>query len=366
MPTLKEIAQRAGVSIPTVSRVLRGQAKETWPVMAKRAAVIRDIAAELNFRPNAAARAIRSQRTHQVGVLVRNSEESDGLAYTDLAGYEVILGINQELEKADYVLSIVRFDDVAGSQPQLLSRVFREKMLDGIIALGSIPEFVCQKLTGQNCLWVNSNLWWPQRCIRRDDLHVGRTIAQELADLGYQRLVWVDLDLAEASPHYSTEQRLQGVSEVARARGLELAALRCPLTSTAAERTNLRRLLQPDTAFVAYNSAVAEKLDRAAISLSRLAGRHYGLASCDDMHHIVINWPELSRVGFDRFTLGRKAAQMILKLIDEPSSPCPSELVRDAWIAGQTAPARGRPRVQAGGATGRSPAAEMPTANDPR
>ena len=73
--TLADIATRAGVSVGTVSRILNGKNKESWRVSRKRAALVRGIATELNYRPHAAARAMQSRRSMCVGVLVRNSPE---------------------------------------------------------------------------------------------------------------------------------------------------------------------------------------------------------------------------------------------------------------------------------------------------
>lgn len=61
--TLKDVAQHAGVSYQTVSKVLRGQVQVT-PVTRQR---IEAVAAELGYRPNAAARSLRTQATNLIG-----------------------------------------------------------------------------------------------------------------------------------------------------------------------------------------------------------------------------------------------------------------------------------------------------------
>ncbi len=70
MGTLDEIAKAAGVSRMTVSNVLNGKNKETWSSTAERAERIREIARELNYRPNAAAKAVVTGRFGGIGLLL--------------------------------------------------------------------------------------------------------------------------------------------------------------------------------------------------------------------------------------------------------------------------------------------------------
>jgi DNA-binding LacI/PurR family transcriptional regulator len=70
-PTLDQVASRAGVGRGTVSRVVNGSAQVSPQA---RAAVERAIA-ELNYAPNRAARALVTQRTDSIGLVVFESGE---------------------------------------------------------------------------------------------------------------------------------------------------------------------------------------------------------------------------------------------------------------------------------------------------
>ena len=65
-PTIADVAERAGVSIATVSRVLYG----TAPVDAETAERVRSAIAVLNYVPHAAARTLASRRTDTIGLLL--------------------------------------------------------------------------------------------------------------------------------------------------------------------------------------------------------------------------------------------------------------------------------------------------------
>jgi LacI family transcriptional regulator len=67
-PRMSDVAKLAGVGTMTVSRVLSGSVRVSDDT-AKR---VFDAVAALNYRPNEVARALRDQRTHQIGVIVPN------------------------------------------------------------------------------------------------------------------------------------------------------------------------------------------------------------------------------------------------------------------------------------------------------
>lgn len=135
MATLKDIAQIAGVSVDTVSRVLNGKAGEAWPSAVERAERIRKVAVELNYTPNRAARIMRTKKTHQIGVLVselynpftgRKVEAiADALAGH---GYEMLLGLTRAHSR-----------DGSGTESSADSEKFFEtfsrNLLDGVINL---------------------------------------------------------------------------------------------------------------------------------------------------------------------------------------------------------------------------------------
>src|ERR1700721_168715 len=75
MVTLRQIAEEAGVSVQTVANVLQGRNKERWPSVAERARQIRAIAARLEYRPSAAAKSMRTHRSHQIGILIKNNPD---------------------------------------------------------------------------------------------------------------------------------------------------------------------------------------------------------------------------------------------------------------------------------------------------
>jgi LacI family transcriptional regulator len=89
VPTVKEVALRAGVSTATVSRALSGSAGVREPLRSR----IFEVARSLSYRPNRAARDLRVRSSRAVGVLIPDIENP---FFTSL-----VCGIEDALGKTD-------------------------------------------------------------------------------------------------------------------------------------------------------------------------------------------------------------------------------------------------------------------------
>ena len=94
-PKIKDIAERLGVSAATVSRALSDSGLVAEPTLSR----IRDLAREMNYRPNVSARNLRTQKAMAVLMVVRDVgnpfylEILKGVEATArAAGYSVLMG----------------------------------------------------------------------------------------------------------------------------------------------------------------------------------------------------------------------------------------------------------------------------------
>jgi DNA-binding LacI/PurR family transcriptional regulator len=118
-PTIADVAREAGVSVPTVSRVLTGNV----PVGPKRRQQVERAIVALGYRPNAAARALVSGRRSMVAVLASNTSRY-GYARTiegveeaaRAAGYMVVITVveSAEVDVANTAVDMVLSHSVAG------------------------------------------------------------------------------------------------------------------------------------------------------------------------------------------------------------------------------------------------------------
>jgi len=112
--TIREVAERAGVSTAAVSKVLHGRGASVR-VSEQKAAVIRAVAKEMQYRPNALARQLRSSRTHTVGLIFENFS---GIANGPLYYMHLLDGVGKTLFPKHYRVTILpelEHDNVLGS-----------------------------------------------------------------------------------------------------------------------------------------------------------------------------------------------------------------------------------------------------------
>ena len=126
--TLRDVAERAGVSITTVSRILNG--RETGvPIRDATRERILAAAADLGYRPNMLARALRGSRSWLLGVIVRD--------IADPFHIQVLRGINETARERDYRLFLGHLD-WRPSEAAVFASMFEQSHADGIILIGDM------------------------------------------------------------------------------------------------------------------------------------------------------------------------------------------------------------------------------------
>ncbi|HAI10705.1 MAG TPA: hypothetical protein DCM28_03315 [Phycisphaerales bacterium] len=331
--TLKHVAQRAGLSWQTVSKVLNDQGHLFRPETRSR---VLTAAREMGYVPNAAARAIRSQQTRQIGLLLRNE---DGHRYHNMAAFVLLLGINARLESDGYLLSVVRIGDIGGKR-QAKSRVFEEHVLDGLIVFSQFTDEIVDWVSKQipRCIWVDSNHDEKSNCLRRDELQVGHCVARRILNLGYRKVLWAG-QTSDAGSHFSLADRFNAITQTLAENGVSFHVLDS-WHKPEQKRwiyTQLPQLLKPDTVVVAYNLHAAQAVLVAASTMGLMIGRDYGLVCCDETPEVDETWPGLCRVANDRFEMGYQAADMMLDVLNSKSHQTPSRQHRGQWVIGNTA-----------------------------
>lgn len=352
--TAKDVALRAGVTRPTVSIVLNGAKSGTVVSDATRKRVLQ-AAQELGYRPNLAARAMKSGKSRQIGVLVRNNSRvrlQEAMSHP--LAYEMVLGISEGLEEAGYMMGFVRLSDV---DPDLHTQnsAFQGHLLDGLIVVSDVPAASASRLESlvPHCVWLDSSIWRDENCIRRDEFHAGCQTAQQVLALGYRD--WVYLRRSHVSdvqtlPHFSRDLRWRGITEVAQNADVPVDVWELPYGD--GEMSSLEGLmgrLRPTTALICDGYYTAYDVSRFLLTSRWRPGYDFALASCEAIGVTSSSgtWKELTGTIFDRFKLGQAGARIMLQLVApgetlggdslEMPSFCASQLQQDPWYAGHTA-----------------------------
>ena len=100
MVTMRDIADRYGVSVATVSKALNDQKD----IGRKTKEEIQKIAKEMGYAPNAAAKELKTNRTHNIGVLFVD-EGHNGLTHNYFA--HVLDSFKNKAEKSGYSIAFI-------------------------------------------------------------------------------------------------------------------------------------------------------------------------------------------------------------------------------------------------------------------
>ena len=119
--TIREVADAAGVSIATVSRVLNHKAHPVGEATRQR---ILSLAEEMGYRPNQAARSLRTERSSTIGVVTDNIDSPHTTT--------IIRGIQDRAKQDGYICVVIS----AEWDPQIEREAIRDltsRSIDGII-----------------------------------------------------------------------------------------------------------------------------------------------------------------------------------------------------------------------------------------
>ncbi len=125
MVSLKDIASRCGVSVATVSKALNDHSDIGVDTKEK----IRAIAKEMGYVPNAAAKSMKTNRTHNIGVLFMDDALS-GLTHDYFAN--VLESFKKEVEKEGYDITFISNDRSRPGRASYLEHA-RYRRFDGIV-----------------------------------------------------------------------------------------------------------------------------------------------------------------------------------------------------------------------------------------
>ncbi|WP_148410347.1 LacI family DNA-binding transcriptional regulator [Murimonas intestini] len=131
-PTLKNVAERAGVSVATVSYVLNGKKKYISEETKER---IYKAVEELDYIPDMNARGLAARDTKLIGVVIPQTEPGSELMFHNPFYGEILSSIEYQARLNGYQLIISGMDVDANYM-----RLAKERNLDGIIAIGMYPD----------------------------------------------------------------------------------------------------------------------------------------------------------------------------------------------------------------------------------
>lgn len=305
--SIQHVAERARVSIATVSRVFNFPDK----VRPQTRARVERAAQQVDYVPNASARTLRTQRSRVLGVVLPTllnpvfAECLEGIAQAATAGGYAIMPITTQyqLDREEHAVNLL----LAGSVDALVLVVSNPSTSNALQKLGvSHTPYVLayNQHAGHPCVYVDS-----QRAVAE--------LVLKLSNLGHRHLAMVSGELAASD---RSQQRYRGfVKGIKAAKLKQHPLIEVPFVEAATEQ--LRQVLQGKqrpTALVCSNDLLAIRTLRAA----HLNGLHVPR--------------DLTVTGFDGIALGLDITP-VLSTITQPNHDigrCSVELIVQALASG--------------------------------
>jgi LacI family transcriptional regulator len=304
--SMRQVAERAGVAMSSVSRVLSGHPDVSATMQERVMAVV----AELGYQPDLLAQSLRRRETHSVGFVVGD------IANPLLA--EIVKGAERVLRDAGYSMLLTNSEN-RPERDAAHVRLFEQRRVDGLMLSLAAED-------NEETIQLLKQFETPTVLVDRElppdvgasavlsDHRTGmRDAVGHLLDLGHRR---IGLILGQSTIRPSRERRA-GAEEAFNDRKL-------PVSYTAVEgmlapdhgRSATRQLLgaaEPPTAIVAGSNQLLIGALEEIIARDLTVGEDISLISCDAIDVTELFRPPIAVVRRDNREIGRQAAGLLLE-----------------------------------------------------
>ena len=314
-PTIRDVAERAAVSLSTVSAVLNATAPTSQATRLRVLAAV----AELGYEPNSQARNLKSRRSHAIGLIVPDVLNPFFALVAE--------GIGDAARDRDYVLVLCSTDSDAERESSY-ARLLRAQRLDGVVHLsgtGLPPAALVERAAGAPVVSVDERVPGVPGPFVGSDNRRGARLAAELAlRHGHRRFGIV----AGPTGLWTAEQRLAGYREALAAAGIDpddVPTLRGDYrleSGRAAARTLLAGPPgERPTVLLAANDLMAIGALQHAASIGLAVPLDLSVVGYDDIPLATVVTPSLTTVRQPAREMGRAAAELLLDSIDGREVP---------------------------------------------
>lgn len=334
LPTIREVAKAAGVSISTVSNVLYGKRGYYSPETAQR---VWTAVEQLGYRPNHIARSLARRRTFTIGVVVE--QLLGGVSHNVYLGF-VLDGILQGATDRNYQVKIVRVP-IDGYE-RAIGHI-EDGSVEGVVLLAlwaGNPIIEHMEQSGVPSVIAGSippSVKLP--CVDVEDIAATYQAVKWLISLGHRRIGIITGNMNQ----WSARRREQGYLMALREAGIEPdPSLRYEgnycLEAGEAGALHLLRAARPPTAIVCGNDGMAIGALHVLQKQGIRVPEDISILGFDDVEAAAFAVPPLTTIRQPMFDIGLRAAELLLQQIEQGkrfqhSLLLPAELVVRETVA---------------------------------
>ena len=321
MVSMKDIAQRCGVSVATVSKALNGQlgiGEET------RERVL-SAAKEMGYTANVMARALKTNRSYNIGILFEDLQNS-GFMHEYFAS--MLNSFRAEAERSGYDITFIN-SDVGHSRSSYLQHAMHRRVEGVAIICADFLDPMVQELAYSDIPVVTLDHAYDGRmAVLSDNMNGIEELVRFAYGRGHRRIAYI-----HGNPTAVTEWRVRGFYRACEALGLavpEEYVLSCEYHEPVSCREATKKLLE----LPQRPSCILFSDDYACIGGIN-AITEAGLRIPEDVSVVGYDGIHLNRVISPRLTtwqqnseeLGRTAAARLIERIEHPRTTLPEHLV---------------------------------------
>ncbi|MGH2558162.1 MAG: LacI family DNA-binding transcriptional regulator [Thermomicrobiales bacterium] len=322
-----DIAQRAGVSLSTVSYALSGKRRISEPTRLRVLAAM----AELDFQPHAVGRALASRRSHTIALLYPSSPQ--GLAEMPL---EFVLSAVEAASKHGYSFRLSTTPD----EDQEILRMIRQGFVDGLILMEiKLHDPRVELLRASNYPFTLIGHCAENEGVHYVDLdfeHAQQAAVDHLADLGHRRIVLVGREQALHDEGYGPSVRsAASFTRACQARGVTGEIIFCEsIPRSGYDVIHARIATEPaPSAIIVLNSEAIGGIMRAI--------HDHGLCVPDELSIVAVTsrriaeliTPPLTTMDFPAADMGRMGVELLIRQLEGGGREEPAQSLLRAQLS---------------------------------
>ena len=323
--TIYDVAQKAGVSISTVSRVLNNNPNVLEETRQK---VLKAIA-ELNFKPNPIARGLVVKQTNVIEVFFSWSGYQFKLTSAWYVG--LLNGINDVVHENQYGLLI---NTIAGVfDPQEVYRRVFHNAVDGILMVSPYltEKEVAEMMDNRVPVVLIGYRTNDPRIdfVDSDNIHAASSVVEHFASLGHKKIAIIT---GQQKTSRNASDRLTGYQVAMKKHGFQIPdgyIVEGDFLTESGEigMTQLLGLKDPPTAVFASNDLMALGAVKAMEKAKLIPGKDIALVGFDDIQEVSTPPHSITTVRQDYQTISVEATNMLLSKIQAPEHWKPRQLL---------------------------------------
>jgi len=307
---MKEVAREAGVSISTVSRALNDQPFVREEVRDR----VLSASKALSYRPDVAARSMRTGTTGAVGFVVSDISNPLFAAIAKAA--------DETLSPRGYALMIANSANDSAHEKELM-RTFRQRRLDGLIIAAADEEArgLADRIADfQAAVLLDRDVPGAHADAVLSDHGAGLAAALGyLVQLGHQRIALITGTASQRGSRVRIKTYFDECSRLNVAVDQELCRSEQMTVADGYQTVNeVLNLSRPPTAIIAGNNQLFAGLFAAIRDRGLRIPDDISVIACEETELTALHSPPLDVVRRDMAELGRAAAELLIARIEEP------------------------------------------------